>query len=827
MKLRRRFALALALSMAVGTTIYATEPSDITSVAVNMGTNKSQLIFTWTSTDPSDGYIQVRKDGEIIAEAAVAGTNQTINKASSRYSFNSTVDVFDTAGVYEYRVGNVGSTSTEWTELTILPDDGDFSFLVFGDTQFYDTQVEADSAQWEITWNKIEEFFDTDDDGNIYNDVDFLITVGDQINGNRLSGTGEYVDSVSDDDIENQLNNEIEYDIFFSAKQIGQMPLAVCTGNHDVYTTTTHSSHFTYPSTQDPNTSGYVASSSSYWYDTDDRNNVGNYWYEYEGSLFLHLNSEMYADTALHYAFIENAQHEFEQQYGHEPVWQIVYFHRALYATSQNHSAGSTATYIRENWSHMFSDLNIDLVLNGHEHIYSRSVMMQGTTPTYYGTDHSADYELQSVVSDPNAGEVAYVTLSSSTGSKFYDYHSDYQTYPYVAITSSDHVAQVTKVDVSDTSLTLSTYRTGENNTIEDMIDQFTIERTAPYSSLQKGVVSYDYSPIVLEVEPQFSVQVNVSVDDVEQKLKSAVTTASGFLAESGLGGTTVNLIKDVEVDCDFDCDNPVARTYEVTYTLTVGDTSLVAISHIDIAVVEFVDDYGSAVSTYPDGTVINTTVSDTGAVSAVVELATEGEYKTLLLPIDTSELSITDVAAAVINGEDDFDVISDSFVTADGLRFTIHESGTIKVIDNDTNVVESDLWFSNGVKFVMSRELFDDELVLADNVCVQTVFEALTKYCGKSDFAFDGDFDSDADCTREQIATVLYVYANGDVADDSVIAGFDDCDDISAAAKDAMVWAVSEGLLQGDTNNLLSPTAAATGYELATILYRFFNMLG
>lgn len=88
-----------------------------------------------------------------------------------------------------------------------------------------------------------------------------------------------------------------------------------------------------------------------------------------------------------------------------------------------------------------------------------------------------------------------------------------------------------------------------------------------------------------------------------------------------------------------------------------------------------------------------------------------------------------------------------------------------------------------------------------------------------------NGKFTPNGELTREQIAQMLYNYANWLGLDTSArgdVTGFADTASISAWAADAVSWAVGVGLFQGNTENNLIPTAAATRAQVATLLQRF-----
>lgn len=78
------------------------------------------------------------------------------------------------------------------------------------------------------------------------------------------------------------------------------------------------------------------------------------------------------------------------------------------------------------------------------------------------------------------------------------------------------------------------------------------------------------------------------------------------------------------------------------------------------------------------------------------------------------------------------------------------------------------------------------------------------------------------ADLTREQIALMLYNYMGKPEAKGELTA-FTDAAKVSDWAKDAMSWAVGEGVLKG-SDNALNPTGTATRAETAQILMNFFK---
>ena len=90
-----------------------------------------------------------------------------------------------------------------------------------------------------------------------------------------------------------------------------------------------------------------------------------------------------------------------------------------------------------------------------------------------------------------------------------------------------------------------------------------------------------------------------------------------------------------------------------------------------------------------------------------------------------------------------------------------------------------------------------------------------------------DGKFGPEDPITREQLAAILYRYAqykgtnNSNTADLSV---FTDAASISEYAEDAMRFAVGNGIMNGNGDGTINPTGTATRAEAAQMLMNFLK---
>ncbi len=87
------------------------------------------------------------------------------------------------------------------------------------------------------------------------------------------------------------------------------------------------------------------------------------------------------------------------------------------------------------------------------------------------------------------------------------------------------------------------------------------------------------------------------------------------------------------------------------------------------------------------------------------------------------------------------------------------------------------------------------------------------------------GNFNPTGKLTREQLAVVLYRYAQyegRDVSRRADLGAYKDGAKVSSWAKDAMSWAVAEGLITGSNQKNLTPGGSTNRAQLAAILMRY-----
>ena len=395
--------------------------ASITDLVLNIGADETKRNLAWATNSGVAEVVQLAKKSELIDGAFPANattfavTSETSNQAgltARKASITGLVE--DTA--YTYRVGSESNGWSDAYEFATQKFDGDYSFLLVGDPQIGASgNVAADQLGWEKTLDSAEAAFPN---------TEFIYSAGDQV---EHAGT------------------ESEYDAFLAPSQLTKYALAPINGNHDVGSKA-YEQHYNTPN-WDP-TAGAATSGTS---------SGGDYWYFYKDVLFITLNSNS-QDTASHKAFLERVIAE----QGAKAKWKVVGFHHSIYSVA-SHANDTDIIARRSVLPTILSDLDIDLVLMGHDHVYTRSYLINdgvvaepaGAKPVVKAKD----------------GDVLYVTANSASGSKYYDIRN--QTYDFAAVTNQEKIRNFSNIEVTDDSIRVRTYRSD----LMTIVDDVTLEK--------------------------------------------------------------------------------------------------------------------------------------------------------------------------------------------------------------------------------------------------------------------------------------------------------------------------------------------------------------
>ena len=170
--------------------------------------------------------------------------------------------------------------------------------------------------------------------------IDFIISAGDQVNK-----TGQ--------------PKEEEYAAYLSADVLASVPVATTIGNHDSLNPD-YMYHF-----NNPQRHGIRRHEAG-----------GDYYYSYGEGLFIVLNTNNY-NAAEHAKAIEEAIAS-----DPDAAWRVVTIHQDIYGSGLDHS-DTDGMILRTQLTPIFDEYDIDVVLQGHDHTYSRTKMLYGDGKTH------------------------------------------------------------------------------------------------------------------------------------------------------------------------------------------------------------------------------------------------------------------------------------------------------------------------------------------------------------------------------------------------------------------------------------------------------------
>lgn len=476
---------------------WETLSSDYTKVSLTPGKDETELNFAWYSekTD-SEGTPVVHFGTDQNALETFTGTTGDVDQSltgDTAYEYNYvTVTGLQPNTTYYYTVERNGEQS-DVVEYT-TQDTDTVKMLYVGDPQIgaskgqpqdggelsdesgaANTAAQNDGFAWNRTLNTaLEE----------NPDINFVISAGDQVNK-----TGEA--------------KEEEYAAYLSADALASLPVATTIGNHDSLNPD-YSYHF-----NNPNTTEYGKTEAG-----------GDYYYSYGDGLFIVLNTNNY-NVAEHAEAIKEAVAAYP-----DAKWRIVTIHQDIYGSGLDHS-DTDGMILRTQLTPVFDENDIDVVLQGHDHTYSRTKLLYGDGQTHssyefqltedgmdYDWDHAYNVETgEQIPLSPEEGDeegaalkdafnednmcytiedtegntvtdpqgILYMTANSASGSKYYELIPTQQD--YVAVRSQNWLPSYSVITMDADSFTIETYQIKDDGTVEPIDEAFTIEKTGDASA--------------------------------------------------------------------------------------------------------------------------------------------------------------------------------------------------------------------------------------------------------------------------------------------------------------------------------------------------------
>lgn len=485
--------------------------NDWTQVSLSPGSDETRMNFAWYATTQQVTFRVASDEAmtDLTTDTTVQGSEGPKDKEGTQYYVCHAEATDLTPGTYYYQIGD-----QEPVSFTVQDESDGFSFIYVGDPQigssnelkgadteeFYAAQSASvcnDSFNWNNTLEQATEKAP---------DASFVLSAGDQIQTTKSKAPNK-----------DATNSEIEYTGYLCPDVLDSLPVATTVGNHDA-DNVNYSYHFNTANNSELGSNGIVG---------------GDYYYTYGNALFIMLNTQD-TNVAEHKQFIEEAIAACP-----DATWRIVTLHQDIYGSAE-HSNEPEITNLRYQLVPYFEENDIDVVLTGHDHAYSRSQILKGGVKTTEYTDDAFDDMLDvdmdagenpetrfvapeniiptttepaeqaylnylDAVMDKDAvqetdGEVAvnpdgilYMTANSSSGSKYYDLVPRMQT--YIANRWQEDVPTYSVIDIDEDSFTINTYRTDTDEKIDDtftIVKEEQADVELPFTDVTKDAWYYD-----------------------------------------------------------------------------------------------------------------------------------------------------------------------------------------------------------------------------------------------------------------------------------------------------------------------------------------------
>lgn len=451
------------------------------NVSLTPGANETQLNLAWYSKKAETPRVKIANNKDMKNAAEFAGTQQNINDTVAGYYSNKvTVKNLKASTDYYYQIFKNGT----WEEIKPYSTGSfeNYSILYVGDPQIGasngQTSEEGDAMNEKLTgadnlaarndafnWNQ------TLINATAQHDVSFMISAGDQVN---------------------TADREEEYAGYLSAAPLASLPVATTIGNHDSKSVK-YTYHYNNPNAFDKTKANesYVTGATAAGTD---------YYYTYGDVLFIVLDTNNY-NCATHENVIKKAVDE-----NKDCKWRVVTFHQDIYGSGYDHS-DSDGIVLRTQLTPLFDKYDIDVVLQGHDHTYSRTYQLTGDGKeheTYTGTPSGVKAGTESdaknayleqnncynIVSKDgntviNPQGTVYFEANSATGSKFYNLIPVQQD--YIAERSQTWTPSYSVIDVSESAITVKTYDAATGAVLAGS-DTYTVVKEADKDALQKAI---------------------------------------------------------------------------------------------------------------------------------------------------------------------------------------------------------------------------------------------------------------------------------------------------------------------------------------------------
>lgn len=399
------------------------------------GDTTTQMAFNWNTIQYADSDVLIveKSDSRGFESASVKKVTGTTTKgtvADDGYIHRAVASDLTPATEYIFKVGDAELNNFSEQGSFKTSGDGAFTFLHVSDPQAYEERYYENYGKLLTSASKLYDF-------------SFVALTGDIVNNSWTGQTPQL------EQWEWALTDRFDF--------LGNTPIAAVAGNHEAATDDFYS-RFNYNVPQDADTS------------------TGCYYsFNWSNAHFVCLNTndttnrETPSATGLSDAQINWIKSDLETNKNAE--WLIVLMHKGIYDAGdhcQNADLGEGSEdydieKIRNQLAPLFTQYGVDLVLQGHDHLYSKSAPIVATisdgnleqTADEQAEMRSVDgVEMETYLSPKGT---LYLNSGSASGSKYYTPNANYDS-NLIVKANNPNTLMYTAITIDGDKLVVNTY---------------------------------------------------------------------------------------------------------------------------------------------------------------------------------------------------------------------------------------------------------------------------------------------------------------------------------------------------------------------------------
>ena len=436
--LKRALALLLTLLLLTGVTAFGAAADEVKRVSCSMyADGATGRGFCWYTLEDGGSDVELIKTDAFGGsfENAVRYSGKT-TKYRGQYSHSVAITDLTPGTAYTYRVGDAAKNL--WSEpKAFVTDDRDasFSFITIADVQASSDENFAQAAQ---TLRGAVETLP---------EAEFIVNLGDYVNDNTNDEWDWYFKNFA-----------------FANDAYTGVPVA---GNHDGNITNKLNT-FCFGNTFCLDDSANASLEGVY------------YSFDYGNAHFAVLNTnDMYPMSQAQRNWLRN------DMSNSDAAWKILLMHRSLYSAGKNINKPDTVV-MRDVLLPIIDELNIDLVLSGHDHMYMRTAPVKGDKRTEQHTTVTEVFNGESTEFAVDPDGTVYI-IPSTAGTKRYAVNENaidpIHGVADVEFSTRDRGGCFATTEIEGGRLVYRAYLVDDETQEVTLVDTFAIKKTAAESS--------------------------------------------------------------------------------------------------------------------------------------------------------------------------------------------------------------------------------------------------------------------------------------------------------------------------------------------------------